>query len=93
MSKSPALNRPMDRQPRGFPSEPVTLERIERALDLLAEFIVKKGRDGYKWVPVYKKLDTELTRLKALKDDMHAIRERAQRSKDRRERVKPPSTT
>ncbi|XAZ24039.1 hypothetical protein LVY75_12490 [Sinorhizobium sp. B11] len=75
------------------PIKPVTIERIESALDLLAEFIVRKGREGWKWVPVYKKLDEELTRLKTLEDDRRAIRERAQRSKERRKLAKPASTT
>jgi hypothetical protein len=57
---------------------------LERALDRLAEIIAKKRHEGWKWVPIYKKLDEELTRLKTLEDDMRAIRERAQRSKDRR---------
>lgn len=63
--------------------KPVTIERLERALDRLAEFIVLKGAEGWKWVPIYKMLDAELIRLKTLKDDMSAIRKRARQSKDR----------
>lgn len=66
---------------------PVTAKRIERALDRLAEIIVQKGDEGWKWVSIYKKLDEELMRLKALEDDMKIIRERARRSKAKRSRL------
>lgn len=75
-----------DRKPIASAERAVTVERIERALDLLAEYIVKKGDEGWKWVPIYKKLDDELTRLKTLEDDMKVIRERARRSKAKRSR-------
>ncbi len=68
----------------------VTAERIERALDRLAEIMVQFGDEGRQCLPIYRRLKEELAAYRSMEDDMSEIRERAKRSKDRR--AKPPST-
>lgn len=63
--------------------KPVTIERIERALDRLAEIMIDLGEDGPKCLPIYERLETELATLRDSDDKMAAVRERAKRSKDR----------
>ncbi|MDH0613433.1 MULTISPECIES: hypothetical protein [unclassified Agrobacterium] len=67
------------------PNEPVTAERIERALDKLAEIIVFLGDDGVEVLPIYERLEMELEPMKQLEAKMDEIRARAARSKLRRQ--------
>lgn len=66
--------------------KPVTAERIERALDSLAEIIVNAGRKGTAYLPIYKRLKDELGKLKDEELLMEEIRERAQKLKQSRKR-------
>ncbi|MGO6998275.1 hypothetical protein [Rhizobium leguminosarum] len=64
--------------------KPITAKRIERALDRLAEIMVRLGDEGQKCLPIYKRLEAELATYRALERDMAAVRERAKRSKAQR---------
>ncbi len=63
------------------PDEPLTVERVERALDKLAEIIVFLGNDGQKMLPLYDHVEKELERMKQHNAKMDDIRARAARSK------------
>ena len=65
--------------------EPLTVQRVERALDKLAETIVFLGDDGQKLLPLYDRLEQELAALKSSDSRMDEIRARAARSKLRRQ--------
>ena len=65
--------------------EPLTVQRVERALDKLAETIVFLGDDGQKLLPLYDRLEKELAALKSSDSRMDEIRARAARSKLRRQ--------
>ncbi|EHH07573.1 hypothetical protein ATCR1_06891 [Agrobacterium tumefaciens CCNWGS0286] len=67
------------------PDEPLTVERIERALDKLAETIVFLGDDGQKLLILYEHVEKELERMQQLESKMDAIRARAALSKQRRQ--------
>ncbi len=64
---------------------PVTVERVERALDKLAEIIVFLGDDGINVLPIYERLEMELEPMKRFDAKMDEIRARAARSKLRRQ--------
>lgn len=64
---------------------PVTIQRLENALDRLAEAIVFMGDDGLKFLPVYRRVETELAAMKRCHEEMAAIRERVKQSRHRRE--------
>ncbi|MFS8120877.1 hypothetical protein QD336_00485 [Rhizobium sp. BR 250] len=59
----------------------MTAERIDRALDKLAEIIVFLGDDGVNVLPIYERLEKELAALKSSVSRMDEIRARAARSK------------
>lgn len=63
------------------PGAPLTVERVERALDKLAEIIVFLGDDGVNVLPIYERLETELEPMKRFEAKMDEIRARAARSK------------
>lgn len=67
-------------------TEPITIERVERALDKLAEAIILLGDDGVNVLPLYDHLESELETMKAHEVKMDKIRARAARSKQLRER-------
>ncbi|MCZ7888086.1 hypothetical protein [Agrobacterium salinitolerans] len=67
------------------PGAPVTVERVERALDKLAEIIVFLGEEGVNVLPLYERLEVELEPMKQLEAKMDEIRTRATRSKLRRQ--------
>jgi len=60
-----------DWQPRGappksnLPHQPVTIERLERALAVAAYLVT---RHGVKAVPIFEKLERELARMKSDQD-------------------------
>lgn len=56
--------------------KPVTVARIDRALDTLAEFMVSHGADGRACLPLYQKLEREAERLRAEDDAMARVRAR-----------------
>lgn len=62
-------------------SEPITIVRIERALDCLAKVMVSAGKGGVRYLPIYERLEWELEELKTTKRKMNEIRVRAQRSR------------
>lgn len=64
-------------------AKPVTAERIERALDNLARIMVEFGDEGTKLLPIYERLEEELTAIKSGEDKMAAVRDRLKRSRDR----------
>lgn len=66
-------------------SRPVTAERIERALDRIAEIIVARGDQGEAWLPLYEHLERALRDHKAREKRMAAVRERVTRSRGQRE--------
>lgn len=61
----------------------LTVERLERALDILAGRIAAHGERGRILLPIYRRLEDELATLKAEDDTLSAALARARRSKDR----------
>ncbi len=64
---------------------PLTVERLERALDDLAILIDDYGDRGRELLPMYKKLDTELADMRAEADLMASVRARLKRPLNRTE--------
>ncbi len=62
-------------------SQPITRERIERAMDALAQWMVRLGQDGVKCLPIYERLERELEALSSTESKMAEIFARAKRSK------------
>lgn len=62
-------------------SQPITRERIERAMDALAQWMVRLGPDGVKCLPIYERLERELEALSSTESKMAEIFARAKRSK------------
>lgn len=75
------------------PGAPITIERVERALNKCAEIIVFMGKGGEKIMPIYESVERELADMKARESKMKEIRERAARSKDLRKKKKNPWKT
>ncbi|QSY95916.1 hypothetical protein J2J97_08400 [Rhizobium bangladeshense] len=67
------------------PDAPITIQRLEDALDRLAEAIVFMGDDGMKFLPIFRRVENELAELKRRHEEMAAILERVKRSRHRRE--------
>lgn len=59
----------------------ITPERIERALDRLAGFMVELGEEGAAYLSIYQRLETELENYRAADNKMAAVRARAKQSK------------
>ena len=59
----------------------ITSERVETALDKLAQAIVRLGPKGERALPIYERLERELEALRANEAKMAAVYERARRSK------------
>ncbi|RUU00126.1 hypothetical protein EOD23_23900 [Mesorhizobium sp. USDA-HM6] len=70
-------------KPYSSTPKPVTPERIERALDHVAEIIVARGEQGEAWLPLYEYLERALEQCHAKKDRLAMVRQRAARSQDR----------
>lgn len=62
-------------------SQPITRDRIERAMDALAQWMVRLGPDGVKCLPIYERLELELETLSSTESKMAEIFARAKRSK------------
>lgn len=60
-------------------TEPVTPARIERALDTLANIMVRSGPEGRAYLPLFENLEQELAKLRAEEDAMSRVRARAKR--------------
>lgn len=60
-------------------SKPVTPQRIERALDTVARWIVIMGKRGEELLPLYDRLEDELRAVRAKEDRLESIRRRALR--------------
>jgi hypothetical protein len=67
----------------GARPRPVTAERLERALDRLAEIMIDLGDEGRACIPIYERLDRELLAIRRAEDTMAAARARLTRSRDR----------
>lgn len=65
------------------PDKPITAKRIERALNRLAEVMVKLGSEGQICLPIYERLESELASYRAQEQKMLEVRVRAKRSKGR----------
>lgn len=64
--------------------QPVTIERAERALDILA-WIMSWSKNAHLGVPLYRKLEEGLAELRDNEEVMAAARERFKRSQDQTE--------
>ena len=58
-------------------AQPITPERIERALDTLANIMVRSGPEGRAYLPLFENLEQELATLRAEEDVMSRVRARA----------------
>ena len=63
--------------------QPITVQRIERALDRVAEIIVARGDQGETWLPLYDYLERALQDHRAKEELLAAVRQRVIRSQDR----------
>jgi hypothetical protein len=73
----------MPKRPRQ--KQPITAERVERALDTLAWIISKAGADAHMGAPLWRRLETDLERLREEEAIIAAAQARLKRSKDRTE--------
>lgn len=64
-------------------SQPITRERIERALNVLAQWMVRLGPEGVKCLPIYERLEQELDQLKSREAKLSEIRKRASNASSR----------
>ncbi|MDG4887813.1 hypothetical protein P9230_10770 [Mesorhizobium sp. WSM4887] len=62
---------------------PITAERIERALDRVAEIIMARGEKGEAWLPLYDHLERALRDHQAKEERLEEVRQRVIRSRDR----------
>lgn len=60
-------------------SQTITPERIERALDTLADIMVRSGPEGRVYLPLFENLEQELAKLRAEEDAMSRVRARARK--------------
>lgn len=71
--------------PRRRKLEPITSARVERALDNLAWVMSKSGSDAHLAAPLYKRLETELVRLRDQEAIVDAAMSRVTQLRDRTE--------
>ncbi|MBN9078565.1 MAG: hypothetical protein BGN87_00365 [Rhizobiales bacterium 65-79] len=62
----------------------ITAADVERFLDKLAEIMSKAGADAHLGVPLWKRLERELERLREEEAIVAAARDRVTRSRDQR---------
>lgn len=62
----------------------ISIERVERALDKLAEIIVFLGDDGVNVLPLYDRVESELETMKASADRLASVHKRADEVRRRR---------
>lgn len=65
-------------------SKPITIDRIERCLDRLAQIMVASGAEGRVYLPIYERLESELESMRDADGKMSRIYARVRQSKDRR---------
>ncbi|WP_434721278.1 hypothetical protein [Mesorhizobium sp. RIZ17] len=70
-------------KPYSSTPQPVTPERIERALDHVAKIIVARGDRGDAWLPLYDYLERALEQYQAKKNRLAEVRQRVTRSQGR----------
>lgn len=63
----------------------VTISHIETAIDQLSEIIVGMGERGKALIPIYKRMELELSNAMQEDDILHAIRRRVKQSNHRME--------
>jgi len=63
-------------------TKPITLDRIEKALDYLAGAIVRHGAEGEKLLPIYERLEREADERRKVDEKLATVRARFQRSRD-----------
>lgn len=63
--------------------EQITAERIERALDRVAEIIIARGEQGEALLPLYDHLERALRDHRAKEERLEEVRQRVIRSRDR----------
>ncbi|MCB1477098.1 MAG: hypothetical protein H6883_07010 [Rhodobiaceae bacterium] len=71
--------------PRRAAKRPITAERVEQALDTLAEIMAAAGASANLMVPVWKRLEAEHSRLRDEEDVVAAALARVRQLTDRRE--------
>lgn len=64
-------------------TKPVTIDRIERAMDGLAAIILAWKDDGKVFLPIYARLERELAQMRENDRMMSDITDRVRRSRDR----------
>jgi hypothetical protein len=74
------LRKPLELPPKRLASQPITVERLERAL-LLVAYIME--RDGSVYVPIYERLEHELEIMKHTEATMDRARERLEANRRR----------
>lgn len=62
--------------------QPITAQRIERALNRVAEIIVARGDQGETWLPLYDYLERALQDCQAKEGRLAAAHERVKRLRD-----------
>lgn len=62
---------------------PITMERVERCLDRLAQIMVAAGPEGRTYLPIYERLESELEGMRTADDKMAKVFARVRQSKDR----------
>ena len=67
----------MRREPRSAPAAAITAADIELALDRLAQIMVADGAEGAAYLPIYQRLENELTAAQRKEDAMARVRARA----------------
>ncbi len=65
-------------------SDHISADRIEKALDKLAGFMVRLGARGPTLLPIYERLEKELEARREVDGKMAAVRARLKQSKGRK---------
>lgn len=65
-------------------TKPLTIARLERALDVLASDIIAFGDRGRELLPIYRRLEKELSAMRAEDALLSSVRARVTQSQDRR---------
>lgn len=61
----------------------LTVDRLESALDVLAEAIVFMGEEGAKFLPIFKRIEEELVALNARNEALASVISRVKLSRAR----------
>lgn len=63
--------------------KPITLDRIDRAMDRLAQIILDHGQDGLQYLCIYEHLEQQREAFLASENPLTKLRERVKQSKAR----------